>query len=169
LEQLALVYTSTQEVDHAVAGTAAAHFAALAAGVTHLPSLRLGWPWQDSTQPVLPDLAPLTALTSIILGAADDDQPLGWQPEHVLQVLQGKEGTLLQVSLEDMELVSPDIALMLSERFPLLQRLELASCKALLPQTGPGSGSKEQEEQALLQLKQLLRPGLELRVTHHSA
>jgi hypothetical protein len=83
----------------------------------------------------------------------------------VLQVLQGKESTLQELYLEKFELVSPHIALMLSERFPLLQLLDLNNCKGLLPQTGPGAGSKEQEEQALEQLKQLLRQGLELCVS----
>jgi hypothetical protein len=145
---------------------AAEHLAVVAGGLPQLQWLNLEWPRQDSPQPVLPDLAPLTGLTGLVLSSATERTALCWRPEHVLQVLQGKQGTLQELFLERFELVSPRIALALSERFPLLQLLEISNCKRLLPQTGPGSGTKEQEAEALLQLRQLLRPGLELSVVH---
>jgi hypothetical protein len=102
----------------------------------------------------------------MVLSSSAKDDGLCWQPEHVLRVLQGKESTLQELTLKYFDLVCPRIALMLSGGFPKLQRLELSNCKRLLPQTGPGAGSKEQEEEALQQLRQLLRPGLELVVSH---
>jgi hypothetical protein len=147
---------------------AAQHFAAVAARLPQLEYVSLSWPRQDSPQPALPDLAPLTALTGLTLASCGEPVRLLWRPEHVLHVLKGTESRLLELVLERFELVSPRFALMLSERFTCLQLLELSNCKRLLPQTGPGAGTKDQEEEALQQLQQLLRPGLELVVSPES-
>jgi hypothetical protein len=168
LKELVLKYTADASPRQGPE-LAAQHLGAIVAALPHLQTLYLGWPWQDSPQPVLPDLAPLTRLISLTLSCSGERARVCWRPEHVLQVLCGRESTLQVLSLERFELVSPHIALMLSERFPILQQLHLTNCKGLLPQTGLGAGTKEQEEQALDQLRQLLRPGLELSVGYEEA
>jgi hypothetical protein len=84
------------------------------------------------------------------------------QDEDLLLALQPVSGTLKELAIKSMPLVSPRVVLVLQHTMPALQSVVFDMCVQLTPPLMEGQcrGNAEQ----LVLLRGLLRPGLKLQV-----
>jgi hypothetical protein len=155
----------------AVAATGAkAHFAALAPVLSGVLDLRLySWPAGSSSSSslavgTLPDLSPCTALTRLVFscheGSPDQVHP---EQEQFLAMMRPLGGTLQLLGVQRAPRLNARVVLGMQPLLPRLQHISLSQCGAQMPLLPAGSGVVQQQ-QALDGVKQLLRPGLVLRV-----
>jgi hypothetical protein len=143
-----------------------AHFGALAPvlrGVLHLELH--SWPAGSSSSPAvgtLPDLSNGTSLKKLVFvcheGHPDQAQP---EQEQFLSMVGALGGKLQGLEVRHAPRLNARVALVLQSLLPQLQRVVLNSCGAQLPLMPAGS-TRQQVQQALDGVMQLLRPGLQL-------
>lgn len=139
---------------------AAAHFAAVLPALASVPRLSLDWTESSTTSPHLPDLGGLTALTSLCLRGQGGVMCV--QDEDLLLALQPVSGTLKELAIKSMPLVSPRVVLVLQHTMPALQSVVFDMCARLTPLTMEGQCRRNDEQ--LVLLRGLLRPGMTLKV-----
>jgi hypothetical protein len=149
----------------------AAHFGGLLSvlgGVVHLGLG--GWQFSSSTQPAagLPDLAPLTALTSFTFRVDSSSMADAPRQEDVLLML-APLVELRCVSISYVPCINAQMVGWLQGLMPHLQHVVLWKCGRLVPTAADGLGAQQQQQQqaeaqALAKVRQLLRPGLVLEV-----
>jgi hypothetical protein len=155
------------------AGSAAAvatHFGALAPVLRGVSKLGLhGWPAGSSGNisshvgATCPDLSSCTALTELAFGCRKDMQhPVPLEQEDLLTMV-GPLAQLQRLELCDVPQVNARVVLILQHMLPQLQFVQLVRCGSQLP-LQPADAGPERQQQAVERVKQLLRPGLVLKL-----
>jgi hypothetical protein len=170
------------------AAAAVAQFAALAPVRGGVPHLELtSWPAPSARgSPALPDLSPCTALIDLNWDCPVWGYPNGGQAPSANSPLAPRQEDFLSMvrPLQQLEAlyvcatpeVNPQVALVLQYMLPRLQLISLCYCGRLTPRPAAAAGGlghqggqqggpevvAEQEREALLKVKRLLRPGLSL-------
>jgi hypothetical protein len=151
-------------------GAAVDHWSALAPVVVGVSDLVLeDWPSSDTIQPRggLPDLSPCTALTQLQFTLdrhADDPRMRLPEQEHFLAMM-APLGQLRHLEVGHVPRLNARVALVLQHMLPQLSEVIMRVCGSQLP-LAPASHSSEREEELLGDVKQLLRPGLQLVVSN---
>jgi hypothetical protein len=149
------------------AATAAAFWGAVVPGLGSALELELEeWPCGSSSYAgsSLPNLAPCTALTSIVFSNRGGvcNAPVPAQQEDFLSML-APVVNLQRLHVWHAPQLNARAVLVLQGMLPLLHEVELIGCGHLLTAAAGGPlVSPEAEQQVLAKVKQLLRPGLEL-------
>lgn len=150
----------------AVAG---AEFAALSAAVAGVANIGFGgWPQgaPGSLHGGLPDLSPCTALWSLGLGGSTQAANPALLPEQEDIVgMVASVAQLRHVAIHGAPRVNARCALLLQAVLPRLQLVELSQCGSLMPLAAGAHQHTCDVHQVLAKVRQLLRPGIVLRVS----